>query len=528
MKGSFRQSMAWLHTWSGLVVGWLLFAIFLTGTVSFFRHEITLWMQPELSQAVVPANAISVAFDELQKIAPKARRWLIDVPDDRDPIAHLYIWRDPGELPDFQRKELDTSTGEAVAARSTYGGDFLFYFHFDLNVPSIWGRLIVGAAAIIMLVAIVSGVITHRRIFKDFFTFRPWKASQRSWLDAHNILGVMALPFHLMITYTGLITLMFLYMPWGRDVAYDGDQQAFLSEAALSTVIPAAANVPDRLVPIEPLIEMAVDRWGGDAVGRIDVYRPGDANALIELTSSDSAAIAFHRRKILFDGNSGEVVSTTDNTQWAAETRGVMYGLHIGRFSDPVLRFLYFLSSIAGTAVVATGLVLWVAKRRPKPGASGKAGFGYRTVEALNVGTVAGLPIAIAVFFLANRLLPVDLAARADLEAGSFFLAWIVTILHPMLRPAARAWIEQLALAALLFAAVPVANAFTTSRHLGLTLAQGDWVLAGFDLSMLTTGVILAWVAWRVGRKRSAAPAPYDSRANTSAAVQTSMEQREC
>lgn len=28
MKEGFRQAMAWLHTWAGLVFGWLLFAIF--------------------------------------------------------------------------------------------------------------------------------------------------------------------------------------------------------------------------------------------------------------------------------------------------------------------------------------------------------------------------------------------------------------------------------------------------------------------------------------------------------------------
>ena len=30
----FRQAMSWLHTWSGLILGWLLFAIFVTGTLS--------------------------------------------------------------------------------------------------------------------------------------------------------------------------------------------------------------------------------------------------------------------------------------------------------------------------------------------------------------------------------------------------------------------------------------------------------------------------------------------------------------
>ena len=38
MKEGFRQSMAWLHTWSGLLFGWLLFAIFLTGTPVSYTH----------------------------------------------------------------------------------------------------------------------------------------------------------------------------------------------------------------------------------------------------------------------------------------------------------------------------------------------------------------------------------------------------------------------------------------------------------------------------------------------------------
>ena len=46
-RKGFRQAMLWLHTWAGLVLGWLLFAIFLTGTLSFFRNELNLWTHPE-------------------------------------------------------------------------------------------------------------------------------------------------------------------------------------------------------------------------------------------------------------------------------------------------------------------------------------------------------------------------------------------------------------------------------------------------------------------------------------------------
>lgn len=49
MHKSVRQSMAWLHSWLGLSFGWLLFAIFLTGAVTYYRHEITMWMQPQFA-----------------------------------------------------------------------------------------------------------------------------------------------------------------------------------------------------------------------------------------------------------------------------------------------------------------------------------------------------------------------------------------------------------------------------------------------------------------------------------------------
>lgn len=54
MKNTFTQSMAWLHTWAGLIFGWLLFAIFVTGTLAVFDKELDHWMQPEIPATEVP------------------------------------------------------------------------------------------------------------------------------------------------------------------------------------------------------------------------------------------------------------------------------------------------------------------------------------------------------------------------------------------------------------------------------------------------------------------------------------------
>lgn len=48
MFNSLTRSMAWLHTWAGVLTGILLFSIFFTGTLTVFDREITRWMQPAL------------------------------------------------------------------------------------------------------------------------------------------------------------------------------------------------------------------------------------------------------------------------------------------------------------------------------------------------------------------------------------------------------------------------------------------------------------------------------------------------
>jgi hypothetical protein len=66
MKESFRQCMAWLHTWTGLTTGWVLFFVFVTGTAGYVDDEITRWMRPELPYAAVQrGQGLARAFPEI-------------------------------------------------------------------------------------------------------------------------------------------------------------------------------------------------------------------------------------------------------------------------------------------------------------------------------------------------------------------------------------------------------------------------------------------------------------------------------
>ncbi len=148
-----RQSMAWIHTWLGLLAGWILFAMFLTGTASYFRPEITTWMQPEIrSTKVSQAHAAEAAVRYLQSTTPDDLQWYIYLPDDRTRITRVFAQSrpdpDPKAAPQPRRPEfkLDPATGQPVTARDTRGGEHFYRFHFQLQLPHPWGAGLPGYA----------------------------------------------------------------------------------------------------------------------------------------------------------------------------------------------------------------------------------------------------------------------------------------------------------------------------------------------------------------------------------------------
>src|SRR5690606_10048460 len=208
----------------------------------------------------------------------------------------------------------------------------------------------------------------------------------------------------------------------------------------------------------------------------------------------------------------------------------------LGRFSDYPLRWLYFLVSLAGTAMVGTGLVMWSVKRRAKLPDPAKPYFGFRLVEKLNIAAIAGLSVAMAAFFWGNRLLPEAMADRKVWEVDLLFIVWGATLAYALVRPAKRAWTELLWLAAALLTLLPLLNGLTTERNLLRSIVTGDWVFAGFDLTLLAFGGLHALLAIRVRRHRpktrpamrkpKPAPRTTDSHAGLGSAQAATMESR--
>ncbi|NKQ10950.1 PepSY-associated TM helix domain-containing protein [Pseudomonas sp. SST3] len=510
MKGSLTQSMSWLHTWCGLLLGWMLFAIFLTGTLAVFDKEISWWMQPELTdRAQSPPAAADVAQRWLTENHPDESNWNISLPTERSPDLSVSV----GERRrGAERTQLDPQTGEIVEARETIGGDFFFHFHYTLHLPRILGIWVVGFAAMAMLVALISGIIIHKKIFKEFFTFRPAKG-QRSWLDGHNASAVLLLPFHLMITYTGLAIFFLLYMPAAVDALYDGDRQAYFKEAQpgrAAEQAPRGEGLGDKpiqapIAPLPPLGEIvsrAEAHYGAGMIGGLAVSNPGRANAQVTARPVLGNRIELTKGEgMVFNGVTGELIHAPEPSRTSQLTQRVMAGLHFAQFGGYPMRWLYFICGLVSCAMIATGLVLYTVKQRKQ--AKANQSF-LRFVESTNVAIVAGLSLACIALFWGNRLLPAELAGRQEWELRLFFSIWALSWLHGWVRKPMHAWREQLFAAAALALGMPLLDLMTGNP-------ASDSMRLSLTVSVSLMGLSLAWTAWKIpqavaARKARSAP----------------------
>lgn len=489
-----RQAITGLHTWGGLLPSWLLFVIVFTGTLACFDRELEYWMRPALHG---PAPAEVADADDISSwlrdnvSAPLHAYWMHG-PTERAPYWQLG-WEEDG-TGTRGRAVFDPGSGQRLP--DTLGGDFFFTLHYNLHAGQI-GMYIVGLAGMFMLTALISGTIIHRRIFKDFFTLRPNASGQRAWLDTHNLFGVIGLPFHLVLAYTGVAIFVAYYMPAGAMVGYDSDPMAFYTEAQGGYHRNELHQPAGTTVPINGIVDSARQHWQTRDIGWIIVEHPDDASSIVSVRRLDTSRIAAPQDALSYDAFTGELLNQ-QQAPAAYQAYMWMVGLHMAQFGGQIVRVLYGLLGLAGCMMLIAGNNVWLRKRSQRQ----TAGLGV--VRALNTAVFFGLPIASLALLWANRLIPAEMASRATGEAWSFAGAWLLVIAFTLL---ARRHVRQqnralFALLALLALGLPVVNYLTTQQGHLLASIHHSPTLVAIDLTLLVTGIICAWRAC----KRPATP----------------------
>ncbi|WP_418186420.1 PepSY-associated TM helix domain-containing protein [Aliarcobacter lanthieri] len=507
MKNSFNTSMSLTHTWVSLIVGWAIFFILVTGTLSYFNYDITRWLEPERPLEVnllqkPQDEQLNAMFDFLSKESPEAKTWYIKLPHIKNQTPNgasrtqivvrnslnwaKYWYFDPLTLQEITPTEV----------RQTEGGELFIRLHHQFNyMDKNIGIILTGILAFLALVTVVSGVIIHKRIFKDFFTFRS-NRNKRSWLDIHNISGVLTLPFVVMILYTGLV----YYSPYYVTIPYKiiADKKEERKEAKKALEDSSSLAISERpIANIKDMLLEAEKKYGVGNIAFIKVSRNSSQGLVVDMMPPFGSEITRYTPEPLrFSGISGEKLEAINKPSTGRLTFLTLISLHEAWVVSYPLRWLLFICGVMSCIMVATGLNLWVLKRKEK-----NISFGFKVVEKLNIGVFIGLLVGIAGFFIANRVLPTLMFERASWEVHILFLVWLWLILYAFYRPVKKAWVESFYIASFAFAMIPIINFLTTDKHLGVTLVQGDFVLALVDITMLLFALCFALFGYRLQKK---------------------------
>ena len=495
-KAGIRKVMAEVHTWTGLVCGWVLFVIFFAGSISFFRTELDIWMRPELpfSDGLPPQRvSLATASDYLRRHAPDAAEWTVAMPTVRSPYLDLG-WKARDSEGEHSAIISPHPDAPQEQPREIAGAGFLESVHSSLAASDYGGYWLTAAAALVALSALVSGVVVHKKILAEFFTFRAGK-KLRSWLDMHNLLGVLPLPFHVMIVYSGLLLTSHTVMNYSQEAAGLSDEEY----AARFDYTPQAAENPGggrRMGDFYPLLQKLRPEGVGEM--NLTVIDPDREEAVL-------TADFYRERSVGNDADLSVTLRLRDGKELHREevrggfrqAYGSLYSLHAASFADYPTLWLYFCCGMAGCGVIATGSVMWPMKRRNRKQPPLR---GIWWVDRLNIAVFAGFPFACAAFFCAARLLPADLPGREGWEAQSLFAAWAAAALSAFFPlPSNVKWRGLFYAAAALCAAIPLLDIYV-GRPIWQSLRAGDALYWAAELCFLTFAAVFLHTACRIAK----------------------------
>ncbi|WP_426702477.1 PepSY-associated TM helix domain-containing protein [Rhodanobacter sp. Col0626] len=487
LKPATLRTFTTLHSWMGLVAGFALFVAFYAGAITVFHHDLQQWATPHaIDTASASLDDAQHLLDEVLARHPEAREHLGMTFPGYELAQPTAYWQDR------QGIWLFATPGNAAGSTVRPGAslpELVNELHYTLGIP-VAGTWLMGVVSLLYGIALVSGFVIHLpRLAKDLFALRPGRNLKRFWQDAHNVIGVLSLPFHIVFAVTGaLLCLLFALMMALNPLVYGGKLMA-ASAAAMNTA--PTVQRADVAKPLSSLatwharsIEVARGHGVADFVpGYLKLDHAGDAHAVIEITGTSPRGLG--GGAVALDATDGAVLATQLPGSRDANhaTLAAMYALHFGDYGSVAVQWFYFLLGLGGAFLFYSGNLLWIESRRKRR--QTEQGRSSLIMARATVGICIGVCVAISAAFVAAQLLP-WLGWNADTgEHWVCFGSWATCVLWASWRAPVRAAEELLWLAAVVTTLVPLAHGLATGWWFWRSAAAGHDALWAIDLGAL-------------------------------------------
>lgn len=340
-----------LHTWCGVVSALFLIVCFLAGALTLFLDDLNRWAAPP-PPSVMPAPDARQQAQLLDYMAAHPEittTFTLHLRTTADAPAPL-SWERDGEQ--FWATRDANGQWRRFSAPLPALGEVLDDLHRTAGIPGAVGGYTMGVVAVLYALALISGtVLLLPRLKRQLFALRPEGGRRRVWLDLHNLLGLTALPFHLVIAIT---TAVFVF--------YAPLEQAMraLSPAADTGVAEAAGQ--GELLPPATLLARAQAFAPALQAERM-VFDALDDRTEALVVVLGGTATGGRRLYVALNPYGGALRYRNSGGSFYHAASDAFAALHFGNYGGYLLRWLYFVLALAGAVLFYTGNLLWLGKR---------------------------------------------------------------------------------------------------------------------------------------------------------------------
>lgn len=377
MESSSRRGLFRIHAWIGLQLGYLLFAICLTGTLAVLSAELLWLVHPqqriESRADAAPQSWQKLSWQKLQDAVaaahPYATVLYLHAPDGPRSPARAILAYGPQ---DYRGVPVDPHSYAVGENRSSFGlQSFLRILHKQLylvpGVIGVHGTLIVGLLSLPLLVAVYTGLASVRRWWRAMRQIRRGRSARLFWSDLHRFAGLWAAIITILLALTGLWYFAETILQDARLLSEDAPPQR-LSAAAM-------AQRPALLPPfdLDAAAAAAQAAWPGIELSQLALPQRAD-DPLVFTGQAEAWLVRDRANRILIDPLTNTVLDVQRAEALSLWQRWIATAdpLHFGTFAGLASKLVWFAAGLLLCGGILSGLVsAWLRlQRQPDPGPS--------------------------------------------------------------------------------------------------------------------------------------------------------------
>lgn len=364
----YRQLWLKAHISLALTLGFLIVLMGLAGSLSVYREELDVLLNPRLSLDNPQGQPLPLdqLFSAVRKAHPSRHgEWVLELPS--SPEGMLTAWYERpqetfGEIYAPLMVSVNPYTAEIVANRF-WGQTFATWvedLHTRLHL-GLFGAKLVGLLGLGLVTSVLSGLyLWWPRLagWRSMFRLRHNQGLRHFAHDLHGLLGLASAVILLLLAFSGLhlaypTLLETLAGASGMGHGEDGPEIRSTAEPNEHPVsLAEAAAIARGPFPHTEIRRIATPA-GNEGTYRVNLRRPGEVNIRHPVTM------------VWIDRWSGQIREVRNPNRLSAGQGFVtrLWALHTGEYFGHLGRFLWFLAGFAPLLLYATGLSQWLIQR---------------------------------------------------------------------------------------------------------------------------------------------------------------------